>query len=363
MANTTDDFKRIVLEDISLIDVRAPIEYERGAFKHAVNLPIMTDDERHQVGLTYKEKGNEAARKLGYQLVSGDTKSKRVKNWLNHIEKNPNTMLYCFRGGDRSRISQEWMKDEGQDITRLKGGYKAFRNYLIQALDPSYQNSTPLLLGGYTGSGKTILLNKLKNSIDLEGLANHRGSSFGSYIEPQPSQINFENNLAYALIKHKQQGHRHMILEDEGRHIGKCYIPSSLSEFFKKGNLILMDVPLLRRVEITLDEYVHDSQKRYLNTYGEIGLEKWYSYISNGIKRIKKRLGGNRYNQVMKQLKDAYNHQIKTGDQSLHTFWIETILRDYYDPMYQYQIEKRTTPIIFKGDEQEVFQYLQEYCQ
>ena len=107
---TTSDFKNIVLEDIPLIDVRAPIEFKKGAFINSINLPIMNDEERHLVGICYKEKGNLEAVKLGHELVSGNIKDERIKSWESFINKNPKSMIYCFRGGSRSSISQEWIE-------------------------------------------------------------------------------------------------------------------------------------------------------------------------------------------------------------------------------------------------------------
>lgn len=360
--NTTNDFYRIVTEKLPLIDVRAPIEYEKGAFLNSVNLPLMNDEERRLVGICYKEKGNEEAVKLGHELVCGDIKNKRVDAWKSYINEHPNVLIYCFRGGQRSGISQEWIKEAtGKDILRLEGGYKAFRNYLIDALLPSSQEATPILLGGCTGSGKTILLKKLKNSVDLEGIAHHRGSSFGHFITPQPTQINFENNLAYALIKHRHEKNRYLILEDESRNIGKCVIPKPLFEHFQKGKLVLMDVSLENRVEITMEEYVVNSQANYINLFGqEKGLSEWFNYMSGGINKLKKRFGMERYEKVRNLFEDAFKEQMCTDKNDLHRNWIEILLRDYYDPMYKYEIEKNKERILFKGNSEEVLDYFNE---
>ena len=189
---TTNDFKNIVLKNIPLIDVRAPIEFEKGAFQTSVNLPILTNEERHIIGICYKEKGNDEATKLGYEIVSGKTRENRISGWIDFIDKNPDSMIYCFRGGSRSTIAQKWISEIGKrEIVKLEGGYKSFRNFLINSLEPNSIKAKPLILTGYTGSGKTILLNNLKNSIDLEGIANHRGSTFGHHVTIQPTQINF----------------------------------------------------------------------------------------------------------------------------------------------------------------------------
>jgi tRNA 2-selenouridine synthase len=202
----SSDFRSIVLNDTPLIDVRAPVEFTKGAFPHAVNLPLMNDEERHLVGTRYKEEGNTEAVKLGHMLVSGALKEERIAAWLTFIASNPKAMLYCFRGGQRSQISQEWITQSSREIVRLKGGYKAFRNYLMEETERSVEHFQPIVLGGRTGSGKTILLNKIANTIDLEKLANHRGSSFGRDILSQPTQIDFENSLAYALIQKLEAG-------------------------------------------------------------------------------------------------------------------------------------------------------------
>lgn len=359
---TTNDFSKIVLQDIPLIDVRAPIEFTKGAFIGAINLPIMTDEERHLVGICYKEKGNEEATKLGHHLVSGDVKAARINAWTSYIAKHPECMIYCFRGGSRSGITQQWItKATGKEIIRLEGGYKAFRNYLLEELEPEALTSTPIILGGYTGSGKTILLKQLENAIDLEGIAHHRGSSFGQHVTPQPSQINFENNLAYALIKHKAKGYQHMILEDEGRNVGINFIPKNLAAHFSTGNLVVLEAPLEERVQITLNEYVIQSQAEYIkNAQDEsLGLEAWFNYISHSMNKVKKRLGGDRFKRVIDMFEHAYSMQLATSSYQPHEAWIELFLSDYYDPMYQYQLENTTKKIIFQGRAPEVLAYLQ----
>lgn len=361
IGRTSSEFEKIVVEEIPLIDVRAPIEFDKGAFLNAVNLPLMNDEERRLVGICYKEKGNKEAIALGHQLVSGKTKQERVDAWVSFIKEHPDSMIYCFRGGLRSTISQQWIHEaSGKEIVRLDGGYKAFRNYLIDALDPSRQNSAPILLGGYTGSGKTILLKKLENAIDLEGIARHRGSSFGRYVTPQPTQIGFENDLAYALIQHRHKAYRHMVIEDEGYHVGKCYIPRPLAEYFKSGGLVLIEVPFEERVHITMNEYVIESQADYIKEFGEKqGIIEWYNYISSSISRLKKRLGGDRHKSIMDLFELAHKEQMVTGSYSHHESWIGMLLKEYYDPMYRYQIQKNNSEVLFKGNTEEVLEYLE----
>ncbi len=354
---TTKDFERIVLDDTPLIDVRAPVEFEGGAFPTAINLPLMNNEERRLIGICYKEHGNAEAVNLGHELVSGEVKRERIAAWAEQLKHRPDTMLYCFRGGLRSQISQRWIAEEtGTVIPRLEGGYKAFRNYLLDQLDPANLTGSPIILGGRTGVGKTILLQSLENAVDLEAIANHRGSSFGRFTTPQPSPIDFENRLAYTLIKHAAAGHRHIILEDEGRNIGDRYLPAPLVEHFRKASLVVLERSMEERVQITFDEYITAAQGEYQTAYGnEEGVEKWLTYMDNCIDRIRKRLGGLRH----RQTKDLLHAAHEGGDPKKHKEWIEQLLRDYYDPMYDYQIQNKVSAIVFKGNASEVLGYLQ----
>ena len=356
---TTSDFRQIVLDEIPLIDVRAPVEFEKGAFPTSVNLPLMNDEERRLVGIRYKENGNEAAAKLGHQLVSGEVKAARTAAWIEQFEQHPNSLLYCFRGGQRSQISQQWITEAtGRDILRLEGGYKAFRNYLLDQLAPENIRSTPIILGGRTGTGKTILLQTLDNRIDLEAIANHRGSSFGRFTTPQPTPIDFENQLAWALIHHNDAGHNHMVLEDEGRNIGDRYLPEPLVAHFRKSNVVLLERSMEERVQITFDEYITVAQNDYIALHGEeTGADEWFSYMDQCIDRIKKRLGGLRYQQIKELLRTAH----ESGDLEQHKEWIEQLLRDYYDPMYDYQLQNKADRIVFRGHENAVKEYLKDF--
>ncbi len=355
----SDDFRSIVLNETPLIDVRAPVEFEKGAFKNSVNLPLMDNEERRLVGIEYKNKGNEKAVKLGHTLISGEIKEKRIQHWLDFKKAHPDAMLYCFRGGQRSEISQKWLRENNQDIVRLKGGYKAFRNYLMQEIDNSVKYFKPIILGGRTGSGKTIFLKKIKNSIDLEGLANHRGSSFGRKVTPQPTQINFENTLAYELIQKINDEHKHLLFEDEGKFVGSLYIPKLFAAYLNNAPLIILQTPLRTRVQITFDEYITAAQKQYRVVYKEGGMKLWYQDIHSAMKRISRRLGLERYAHLCKIFDEAFRVQSKTNDCELYKEWIIYLLEEYYDPMYDYQIENNTKRIVFKGNADACKEYLE----
>ncbi len=355
----TDDFRSVVLQARPLIDVRAPVEFDKGAFPTSTNLPLLNDEERRLVGIRYKEAGNSEAVKLGHQLIQGEVKAARVEAWKAFIRQHPDAYLYCFRGGQRSKISQEWLAEAGITIPRLKGGYKAFRNYLLNESLRISSETAPLIIGGRTGSGKTLLLRKLDNAIDLEGLANHRGSSFGRFTTPQPSQIDFEDQLAYQLIRFEADGHRQLVIEHESHNIGRVYIPKPVFENFQKGNLVILETPLEERVRITFDEYVTAALVEYGSHFGERGGRQWFDDMNSGLDRIRKRLGSERYLQLKSILENAFAQQQKNGDTQGHKEWIEILLRDYYDPMYDYQISKSPLPVLFRGKAEAVLDFVE----
>ncbi len=356
---TIDSFRDIVLDHTPLIDVRAPIEFEKGAFTHSINLPLMSDEERHLVGKRYKEAGNDKAVALGHELVSGKVKSARVQTWIDQVKKQPESLMYCFRGGQRSQIAQQWLYEAGIVIPRLRGGYKAFRTYLMEQLETVTLKKEIFVIGGHTGSGKTILLKKLRESIDLEGIANHRGSSFGRYASPQPTQIDFENSLAYALIRHDAAKHARLIIEDESHNIGRVYIPPILFAQFSQANVILLETSLEQRIEITYEEYVLASQAEYAAAHlAETTEHPWIDTMRHNFSRIRKRLGDQGYKALTTLLNEAWDHQQSTNDPTLHKVWIERLLHDYYDPMYAYQIEQKKERIMFRGNQEEILAYL-----
>lgn len=354
----TDDFRSIVLEGRPLIDVRAPVEFEKGAFPTSTNLPLMNDEERRLVGIRYKEAGNSEAVKLGHELIRGEVKAQRVQAWKDFMRQHPDAYLYCFRGGQRSKISQEWLSEAGITVPRLKGGYKAFRRFLMEESERISDAAETIIIGGTTGSGKTLLIHKLDNAIDLEALANHRGSSFGRYTTPQPSQIDFEDRLAYALIRHENESHDRLIIEHESHNIGRVFIPKPVFDNLQQASLVILEAPIETRVQITFDEYVTASLAEYENQYGEEGAERWFEAMNANLQRIRKRLGSERFIHLTSILENAYKVQQISGRTEAHKEWVQILLEEYYDPMYYYQIEKSPIPVIFRGTEKEVLAFL-----
>lgn len=351
----TDDFLSIVLDNRPLLDVRAPVEFSKGSFPTSTNIAILDDEQRRLVGIRYKEEGNTSAVELGRQLVNEEIQAQRLKEWKAFFDQNPHAYIYCFRGGQRSKISQAWLDEVGVTVPRLKGGYKAFRAFLIQRSEEITKDTHTIIIGGRTGSGKTILLHKLDNAIDLEGLANHRGSSFGKFLSPQPSQIDFEDALYYKLIQHNSLDHKHLVIEHESCRVGDVYIPKPIFDNFSKGGLVILQTPLDERVEITYEEYVTHSLKEYTKAFGDGARDKWFEDVNSGLDRIQKRLGSEAYLQIKVSFLKAFSED----DESLHKMWIKRLLNEYYDPMYDYQIKKSPIPILFRGNEKEVLSFIQ----
>lgn len=200
LALSTLEIRQILASDTPIIDVRAPIEFQQGAMPSALNLPLMNDEERAAVGTCYKQKGSKKAVELGHQLVSGDVRENRINAWKAVCQQHPEGYLCCARGGMRSHIAQQWLKDAGIDYPLINGGYKNLRQTTLDAIDELALRPI-LLIGGCTGNGKTLLVQSFDNGIDLEGIAHHRGSSFGRTLETQFSQATFENHLAVSMLK------------------------------------------------------------------------------------------------------------------------------------------------------------------
>ena len=355
-----DDYQNIFIDDTPLLDVRAPVEYKQGAFPRAKNLPLINDDERHNIGIRYKKKGQEKAVELGHELVSGETKESRISDWTTFTNNNPNGVLYCFRGGMRSEISQQWIYDNtGVAYPRVKGGYKAMRRYLIEKLDRSAKELNPVVLSGRTGVGKTQLLQLIDTKIDLEHIYHHRGSAFGKHITPQPNQIDIENNLSIKLMKFFREGQKTLVFEDESSSIGSRRIPECLINSLKQSSIVLLESTVRERVEIIYDEYITEALDEHQQALGDsAGFDTWANNLYTALENIQKRLGGQHYKAIKSILEYAINNHRVTGNAIDHKAWIHDLLVGYYDPMYDYQLSKKSDRIVFRGDRDAVLEYL-----
>ncbi len=347
----TDDFLSLFLNDTPLMDVRAPVEFSKGSFPRAENAPLMNDEERHRIGICYKEKGQDRAIELGHQLVAGDIKAQRIEAWKRFIASYPQGYLFCFRGGLRSRLTQQWIRDAGIDYPLVKGGYKALRRFLIDSLAALITSSDFRILSGRTGTGKTRVLQQLPNPVDLEGLANHRGSSFGRQVTPQPSQIDFENRLAVAMLKATHRVGGPIYLEDESRLVGRCALPDTLRQRMSEAPLMVLEQPMEERISIIREDYVEIMLADYSARDGEVaGWQNFQDYLLSALDRIRKRLGGERHQQLRNRMVAALDQQQHNGDTSGHNEWIRALLEEYYDPMYDYQLRQKEGRIVVQGD-------------
>jgi|TARA_B110000238_G_C16105077_1_gene430051 tRNA 2-selenouridine synthase len=357
----SSEYEKILLSSPGLLDVRAPIEFNQGAFPYAINLPLLNDDERHLVGVCYKQNGQDKAIELGHKLVSGDLKQQRIDEWITFAKTHHNNAyLYCFRGGLRSKITQQWLHDAGIEMPRVNGGYKALRHFLVEQLERTDSQFGFILLGGLTGSRKTQLINELSNGIDLEGAANHRGSSFGAYATPPSSQINFENQLSIDLLTANKSGHNSITLEDESRFIGSVDIPKNIYSKMRTSSLVVVETAVEERLQQLLKEYVIDMEDEFSQVHPdrEIAFQKFSDYLSDSLLRIRKRLGMNHWQEFDKNLQHALHQHKNNADTAHHMQWLEPLLNKYYDPLYISQLEKRKESIVFRGSYDECQQYL-----
>lgn len=285
-----------------IIDVRTPAEYLQGHIPGAVNLPLFTNEERAEIGTLYKQQGQQKAIHRGLEIV-GPKMAGFVSTAIQQFGHQP-LYVHCWRGGMRSS-SMAWLLDTAGLVTfTLKGGYKAYRQKVLSDL------SKPLpyiVLGGYTGSGKTQILQALQargeQVIDLEELANHRGSAFGHRGE-QPTTEQFAN-----LLHQVQQTHdpnKRIWIEDESRSIGKIYLPDDFVEVKRRSPLVFLRLPQEVRAVYLVQEY------------GTIDTET----LINSFRNIQKRLGGDRVQTALESL--------DSGD--LNT--AATIALQYYDKAY-----------------------------
>ena len=363
MTPDLDNFQTLFVTDTPLLDVRSPIEFAKGSLPTAINAPLMEDSERKAVGICYQQSGQAAAVQLGHELVTGALKEARVARWKQFAEANPHGALFCFRGGLRSEITQQWLAEAGINYPRIKGGYKSLRQWLSQKTETIIASTSLLLVGGQTGVAKTRLLNEgnagrpIPGSIDLEGLANHRGSAFGRRITAQPTQIAFELAVGVALVQYQTGNHRFLILEDEGRLIGRCALPPPIHASRGQADWVRVEATLSERVNHSYDNYILGNLQEYMALGEPRAFEIFSKDLIDALERIRKRLGGKRHTELNRIMLDALTNH-RQGDPEQHKLWIEALLTDYYDPMYEHQMRQRALAPIFQGTQQEVTEFL-----
>ena len=307
-----------------VLDVRSPSEFKHASIPGAYSLPLFTDEERKLVGTAYKQESREKAIRIGLDFFG--LKMRKMVEEVDSLlpaDGSKRVLIHCWRGGMRS-AAIAWLLDTyGYKVHTLHGGYKAFRNWVLKQFAIKYDLK---ILGGYTGSGKTILLKKMEELglkiIDLEGIANHKGSAFGAIGgNEQPTQEMFENLLATDLFrklsvestdKGKDVLERFWI-EDESQRIGRVIIPKSFYEQMRASEIYFLEIPFEKRLEYLVE------------TYGKFDKEK----LVNAIMRIQKRLGG-------LETKTAINFLLENDITGCFS-----ILLKYYDKLYHKGLQNR----------------------
>ncbi|WP_237067509.1 tRNA 2-selenouridine(34) synthase MnmH [Microbulbifer guangxiensis] len=353
-----DQYRQLFLNDTPLMDVRAPVEFAKGAFPAATNLPLLDDRQRELIGTRYKHAGQEAAIELGWELATDEVRQQRISAWREFTEQHPEGCLYCFRGGLRSRTTQQLMRQAGIDYPLVEGGYKALRNFLLGALDEGCERLPLVVIAGHTGSGKTELIQRATRAIDLEGIARHRGSSFGRTGRPQPAQIDFENRIAVDMIKLEQASGR-VFVEDESRLIGRCALPPNLQQAMQAAPRVVVEEPVEARARRIVRDYVNEALPRFED--GECSpAEALGESLRDSLSRLQKRLGGLRHRQLDEQLQAANAELARNGSADAYIPVVMALLTEYYDGMYDYLMAKRESAVLFRGSLDEVGEWVQQ---
>jgi len=294
-----------------ILDVRAPAEYTQGHIPGALSLPLFTDEERARIGTTYKQINPDKAVLLGLDFFG--PKLRKLVEDAKQLAPGQEVRLHCWRGGMRSGAVQWLLELAGFRVNLLDKGYKDFRHWALAEM----ARPRPLrVLGGYTGSGKTAVLHALaakgESVLDLERLANHQGSSFGSLGQPpQPTQEQFDNDLAAALAA--LPADKPIWVEDESRNIGSLTIPSDFFAQMQAAPLLVLDVPREARVQYLAADYGrHDA-----------------GALATAVLRLRKRLGGLVTKEALSAIADNDMPRM-----------VELVLA-YYDKTYGYGLADR----------------------
>ena len=292
-------------EDMLLLDVRTAEEFAKGSIPGAMSFPLFDDLERAEIGTIYKKVGRDAAVVKGLEFFEP-----RLQQFLLSLSaiKPQQLVVYCARGGMRSASVVRLLEENGFRVSQMQGGYKYYRQFVLQQLE----NSTPplIVLHGQTGVGKTLILQKLPDHLDLEGLAQHRSSLFGAIHKTPRTQKDFEALLVNKLSQLPED--RFLFVEGESRKVGQVFIPQSFANAMKSGILVLLKASLETRISRIVEEY---------NICDEQSIQQ----IDSILQSLKVALGKVKVEQLRLWLKQGEIENI-----------VHMLLVDYYDPRYQH---------------------------
>lgn len=319
MSNEISVREALELSGAKIIDVRSESEYAEATIPGALNIPLLDNSQRAEVGKLYKQKGAEEARELGLQFVSPKL-SGIVRQFSEQAQEGP-LVVFCWRGGMRSKSVCSLLESMGLPVYRLVGGYKAYRRYVHEYLTRPLSLKV-VVIHGLTGVGKTEVLHELRRmslpAVDLEGLANNRGSVFGQIgMYPQPSQKMFDSLLVKELALWEAAGY--IIVECESRRIGRLILPDNLIEAMRNGIKILAYCPIKIRMERI---------KRIYSSKNEFGLVENKEELKKAIKSLERRIGKQRTTEFCRMVDLGQLNEV-----------VQHLLVSYYDPLYRYPSE------------------------
>ena len=321
MTSTISIEKALQLQNAIFLDTRTPAEFEEDHIPHAVNLPVLSNEERSMVGIIYKHTSKEEAIDKGMELFKS-----KIPEFMHEVTKfkDKNIIVNCWRGGMRSKVIVDLLNSLGYTAYQLQGGYKEYRAYVRKQLENFQLKPKIIVLWGLTCTGKTALLTYFKNSLDLEGLAQHRGSLYGSIGLQPRSQKAFENMLWWKLQELNEE--KYIIMEGESRKIGDVQMPIFLYKKMLQGIPILVTRSVDKRAEHALQEYFDTSES----------LQQIKEVTAHLFKVISKK----KQQETLRLLDEGKNKEA-----------VKILLEFYYDPLYEHTIKRKEYRFEVNSDE------------